>query len=83
MAAPVRLLERARNHPAGLSFDDFERLLEGSGWRKVRQAGSHRIWRSLTGHMLPIQPRGKNAKDYQVKQFVRQYDKEQASGPQP
>ena len=45
--------------------------------------GSHRIWRSLTGHMLPIQPRGKSAKDYQVRQFVKQYDKEQASGPQP
>jgi predicted RNA binding protein YcfA (HicA-like mRNA interferase family) len=74
------LLEPARNHPGGLSFRDFERLMEGSGWRIVRHEGSHRIWRSPTGHMLPTQRRGKDANDYQVRQFVKQYDKEQGIG---
>jgi len=78
-----RLLERARNHPGGLSFSEFEPLLQDSGWRRVRQEGSHRVWRSPRGHMLPIQPRKKDAKDYQVRQFVKQHDWEQAGGSKP
>jgi predicted RNA binding protein YcfA (HicA-like mRNA interferase family) len=79
-SAGDRLLQRARNRPASLSFDDFERLLKNSGWRMVRQKASHRVWRSPGGHMIPIQPRGKNAKDYQVRQFLKQYD---AENPKP
>jgi predicted RNA binding protein YcfA (HicA-like mRNA interferase family) len=80
--ADDRLLERARSHPAGLSFRDFERLLEHCGWRKVRQVGSHRVWRSPAGRMVPIQPThgGKDAKEYQVRQFLKQYDKEHGGG---
>jgi predicted RNA binding protein YcfA (HicA-like mRNA interferase family) len=76
MAGAERLLARARNRPAGMSFADFERLLRLSGWNRVRTEGSHQVWRSPNGHMLPIQPRGKDAKEYQVRQFVKEYDKE-------
>jgi len=78
-----RLLDRARNHPDSLSFNEFERLLKDKGWRQVRQEGSHRVWRSPGGYMLPIQPRKKDAKGYQVRQFLKQLDKEQTSGSKP
>ncbi len=75
------LLDRARKHPGGLKFRDFERLLKNNGWRLDRQEGSHRIYVSPGGQRLPIQPtRAKDAKDYQVRQFIEQHDKEHAGG---
>ena len=43
-----------------------------SEWALKRQRGSHRLWESPTGQLLPIQPRkdGK-AKSYQVQQFIK------------
>jgi len=69
-----RLLEEARRNPGGMSFKDFEHLMDLMGWRFKRQKGSHRLWYSPTGHRLPIQPRGNKAKDYQVQQFLKQLD---------
>ncbi|MGA2410067.1 MAG: type II toxin-antitoxin system HicA family toxin [Candidatus Binataceae bacterium] len=78
--ATENLLERARTNPAGLSFSDFEKLLKEKGWLFKRQKGSHRLWYSPAGFRLPIQGRGNNAKTYQVRQFLAQYDREYASG---
>ena len=66
-----KLLEKARHHPKGLRFSDFETLLEQCNWTLDHQTGSHRIWYSLTGHRLSVQPtKAGKAKDYQVKQFL-------------
>ena len=76
-----KLLAKAINNPAGLSFNDFKTLLKRFEWEKRRQEGSHDLWISPEGHRLPVQPRkdGK-AKSYQVKQFLRQKDKENDNG---
>ncbi len=49
------------------------------GWRFKRQKGSHRLWASPGGLLLPVQPRGNRAKDYQVRQFLKQLDKDSES----
>lgn len=72
-----KLLEAARNNPAGLRFGDFETLLSRSGWTLDHQGGSHRIWYSSQGARLPIQElKTGKAKPYQVRQFLAIYQRE-------
>ena len=54
-----------------LAFAEFESLLVAFGYRRVRQKGSHTAYRhDGIGDTRIIQPRGKEAKPYQVRQFV-------------
>jgi predicted RNA binding protein YcfA (HicA-like mRNA interferase family) len=71
-----KLLKKAWNNSGDLAFADFETLLKQIGWVFIRQAGSHRIWKSPNGKMLPIQPDGSKAKEYQVKQLLRIMDED-------
>lgn len=72
-----KLLAKARNNPKGQSFDDFQTLLQQSGWVFNHQTGSHRIWYSPKRYRLSIQPSGNGkAKGYQVEQFLMQYEVE-------
>ena len=71
-----RLLSRARNNPNSLHFREFETLLSQCGWTFDHQTGSHRIWCSPVGYRLPIQPKRGQAKGYQVREFLRQYNQE-------
>ena len=75
-----RLLAKARNNPNSLRFREFETLLAQCGWTFDHQTGSHRIWYSPQGYRLPIQPRRAEAKGYQVKEFIRQYDQGDGNG---
>ena len=77
MTRSDKLLETARNNPAGLRFDDFETLLARSGWLMDRQGGSHRVWYSPKGARLSIQEgKAGKAKPYQVRQFLTIYQME-------
>lgn len=59
------------NPGAALSFRDFERLLLAFGFVPVRQKGSHRSYKHAEAQrMLVVQPRGKEAKGYQIRQFL-------------
>jgi predicted RNA binding protein YcfA (HicA-like mRNA interferase family) len=71
-----KLLEKARASPGGMSFREFEHLMDLKGWKCRRQSGSHRLWCSPAGYRLPVQPRGNKAKDYQVRQFLKRLDHE-------
>jgi predicted RNA binding protein YcfA (HicA-like mRNA interferase family) len=54
-----------------LSFVEFVRLLEAFGYERVRAAGSHIAYRNeAIRDTRIIQPRGKDAKSYQVRQFL-------------
>jgi predicted HicB family RNase H-like nuclease/predicted RNA binding protein YcfA (HicA-like mRNA interferase family) len=64
-------MEQARGNPGGLSFKDFETLMAGKGWTFRRQKGSHRLWYSPSGHRLPVQPKGRSAKDYRSRSSLR------------
>ncbi|SFK02829.1 Predicted RNA binding protein YcfA, dsRBD-like fold, HicA-like mRNA interferase family [Sphingomonas sp. NFR04] len=62
------LLEDQR---ATLAFRDFERLLAAFGFRLDRTKGSHRQYvHPAVPFVLTIQPDGKDAKRYQVRQFL-------------
>lgn len=72
MTKREKLLAKARNHPKGLAFAEFETLLQQCGWVFEHQAGSHRIWRSHANIVLSIQEaRDGKAKGYQVEQFLK------------
>jgi predicted RNA binding protein YcfA (HicA-like mRNA interferase family) len=63
-----RLLANSR---ATISFRDFERLLTAFGFELARTKGSHRqyVHPKLT-RPLPVQPSDKDAKPYQVREFL-------------
>jgi predicted RNA binding protein YcfA (HicA-like mRNA interferase family) len=61
-----------------ISFNEFIRLIEAFGFTHRRTTGSHRIYvRDDVPEQLNIQPKGKDIKPYQRKQFrdiVARYD---------
>jgi predicted RNA binding protein YcfA (HicA-like mRNA interferase family) len=67
-----KLYERLIANPrATISFRDFEKLLKAFGFEHVRTTGSHRqyVHPKLT-RPLPVQPSTKDAKRYQVREFL-------------
>ena len=76
MTQKEKLLLRAANNPADLSFEDFKTLLKQGGWNLDHQTGSHQIWYSLKGARLSIQNNKGKAKSYQVKQFLQCQERE-------
>lgn len=77
MSKSDKLLTKARNNPAGLSFDEFRKLMRNAGWIEDRQKGSHQIWYSSKRYRLSVQNRKGKAKDYQVRQFLLQFEQEE------
>ena len=70
MSKHVKLLEKILhgNADANISFDGLCLLLQRLGFQ-MRVRGSHHIfWRVGVEEILNLQPRGANAKPYQVKQ---------------
>ncbi len=52
-----------------LTFAEFRSVLEAYGWRLERTRGSHHIYRhSQAPRPLPIEPDGKDARAYQLRQ---------------
>ena len=76
MTQREKLLLRAMNNPADLSFDDLRTLLKHEGWVFDHQTGSHQIWYSTKRSRLSIQNNNGKAKAYQVKQFLQQNERE-------
>jgi predicted RNA binding protein YcfA (HicA-like mRNA interferase family) len=70
MAKLEKVLERVMKGRGAISFRDFERLLLALGFRHDRTGGSHRIYvHPRATRPLSVQPRGKDAKPYQVRQL--------------
>lgn len=71
MVRVSKLYAQLLQDPRGsVSFRDFERLLKAFGFRLDRIRGSHRIYVHPVQVILPVQPDGKDAKRYQVRQFL-------------
>ena len=77
MASDKKTFESVTRGSGTVSFRDFERLLVGLGFRLDRVSGSHHIYiHVIIGRPFPIQPDGKDAKRYQIRQLrgiIRQY----------
>ncbi len=54
--------------------------MKHAGWTFKRQKGSHRLWCSPSAFRLPVQPVRGKAKEYQVRQFLARYEKENRNG---
>lgn len=71
MVKPGKLFQRLLQGSRNLSFRDFQRLLEAFGFHLTRVSGSHHVYgRTGLDRPLIIQPNGKDAKTYQVEQFL-------------
>lgn len=70
MPRPDKVFVRVMQGQGAISFRDFERLLLALGYRHDRTSGSHRIYvHPRVTRPLSVQPRGKDAKPYQVRQL--------------
>ena len=51
MAGIDKLVEKMKNQPSGIRFDEASRVLERYGYRQVRKKGSHRQFRNEAGDL--------------------------------
>lgn len=72
MTKPLKLYHQLlANRTAVISFRDFERLLRAFGFELDRTVGSHRQYvHPDIPRAFPVQPAGKDAKRYQVREFL-------------
>jgi predicted RNA binding protein YcfA (HicA-like mRNA interferase family) len=70
MASPRRVFEQLIAGQGTISFRDLQRVLLQLGFRLDRVSGSHHIYlHPKVPRPLSIQPMGKDAKPYQVRQL--------------
>ena len=55
MAGIDKLVEKMKNQPSGIRFDEASRVLEHYGYRQVRKKGSHRQFRNDAGDLTTVQ----------------------------
>lgn len=72
MTQPDKLFARPLTNPRQcIAFRDFLSLLSAFGFTHLRTKGSHQSWHHPAApRPLIVQPRGKDAKPYQVQQFL-------------
>ena len=72
-----KVLEQILDGRGTIAFRDFEALLRALGFVLKRQRGSHKIYVHTTiARPFPVQPDGRDAKHYQVRQLrdiIRKY----------
>lgn len=61
---------------APIAFRDFEKLLKAYGFTHTRTTGSHRQYtHAKVSRAFPVQPEGKDAKRYQVRELLALIDR--------
>ena len=70
MASDKKTFDAVMGGRGTVSFRDLERLLLSLGFRLERISGSHHIYlHPAVGRPFPVQPDGKDAKRYQIRQL--------------
>jgi len=76
MASIEKLYRRIEQNPKNVAFNDLLRVAKAFGFVLDRTRGSHHVFRHpAAGSRLNLQPDGKNAKPYQVRQFLGQIER--------
>lgn len=71
MVKPAKLYARLLESRTSMRFRDFQRVLEAFGFLLDRVNGSHHQYRHpKVPRPLSIQPKGNEAKPYQIDQFL-------------
>ena len=70
MSSPKKTLEAVKRGRGIISFGDLQRLLAKLGFQLARVNGSHHIYvHPIAKRPINVQPIGKDAKPYQVRQL--------------
>ncbi len=70
------LLRRMAANQANVRFDDLVSLVVACGFREKRRRGSHCLYsHSAVSELLNLQNVGGQAKPYQVRQFLRLFER--------
>lgn len=76
LSRAAKILDHARRSPAAVRFIDLCRLAEAAGFALRRTRGSHHVYsRPGVPEIIDLQPDGKDAKPYQVRQVVALIEK--------
>ena len=78
MTKPEKLYDRLRSSSGSgtVSFRDFEKLFRAFGFEHDRTVGSHRQYvHPAVPRPFPVQPVGKDAKRYQLREFLELVDR--------
>ena len=72
MVKPAKLYAQLlQSTSRSVAFRDFIALIEAFGFEYARTVGSHRQYtHPEVARPLPVQPEGKDAKRYQVREFL-------------
>jgi predicted RNA binding protein YcfA (HicA-like mRNA interferase family) len=72
MTKKEKLIQKIKNNPDNVSFDDLCHAIEMFGFKRKGGVGSHKFYvhNGIQG-ALNIQERNGKAKSYQVKQFLK------------
>jgi len=71
MTRAAKAIEAAKQNPKGLSFAQLRSIVEAAGFTLKRVSGSHHVYsRPGIAEIINIQPAGKDAKPYQVRQVL-------------
>jgi predicted RNA binding protein YcfA (HicA-like mRNA interferase family) len=71
MTRIAKLYEQMLRNKRG-KFADLQKLLLAHGFKLVRVRGSHEVYcRDDVPEHITIQPNGKEAMDYQIREFLR------------
>ena len=72
MTRIAKLYDKLLANPrASIRYGDFEKLLRAFRFEQNRTKGSHMIWvHPKVPRPFPIQPDGKDAKSYQIRDFL-------------
>ncbi len=71
MSKNHKRIQKMRDNPRDVKFSVLLTAMRAHGFEPVRTTGSHQTWRHpVARQSLNIQPQGKDAKTYQVKQFL-------------
>lgn len=71
MSQRDRLLEKIRNHPKGVSFDDLDSLLRLYGYELKRTSGSHHIYVRQGRPPISVTRHGAQVHSAAVKEVLR------------
>jgi predicted RNA binding protein YcfA (HicA-like mRNA interferase family) len=78
MSQREKLLEKIRNHPKSVSFDDLDALLRLCGYEFKRVSGSHHIYARKGSPPISVTRHGAQVHSAAVKEVLRMIEESEA-----
>ena len=75
MAGAPKIIEKMKNQPNGISYDEAQKVLEAYGYIFARQKGSHCHFRNFKGEVITIKKDTPTIKAVYVKDILSRIGK--------